>query len=84
MLVDATKTLSCKLAAVGSPKANSITLNSTQKNLLYETTKKRGLASSETLHSMDAVAKAPWMGLRRVSDGARPLLHYKLKFCVLR
>ena len=47
-------------------------------------TKKRGLASSETLHSMDAGAKAPWTGLRRVSDGARPLLYQKLKLSVLR
>jgi hypothetical protein len=31
------------------------------------------LCASETLYSMDAVAKAPWMGLRRVSEAHKAL-----------
>ena len=35
----------------------------------------RALWASETLYSMDAVAKAPWMGLRRVYEARKALPH---------
>jgi len=36
----------------------------------------RALCASETLYSIDAVAKAPWMGLRRVYEAHKALPHH--------
>ena len=36
----------------------------------------RAMCASETLYSMDAVAKAPWMGLRRVYEAHKALPYH--------
>jgi len=41
----------------------------------------RALCASETLYSMDAVAKAPWMGLRRVSEAHKALSLHLTNSC---
>ena len=39
------------------------------------------MCASETLYSMDAVAKAPWMGLRRVSEAHKALSLHLTNSC---